>query len=412
MRLAAAALVLAAARAGAEPPPCLAQLEIQPDRAVVGQAVVWRARILRRDDVAAVRWATPPRFPGFRVERLEGVPASGAVEREGRRYLPSREERVLFPARAGELVIPEAELACSLPEQVRPDPFLARVAGGMLTVEPVPKAGRPEGYTGVVGPVQIVTRVDPLTLSLGESARLWVLVAGAANTWSVPAPFGPALGDADLFADPASLEIDLSPALRVTHTFRYRLVPRATGRLRVPPVEIPYYDPARGGFGVARSREVELDVSPRRTPAETHPRTTDPETRSGRGVVLWVLAAALAGGAAWLARSRWRAPGAAERRAVRALLARAGTGEARDDALRQALRRAVRLHVPEADALTPDELRDHARGRPALAEAAGILATLERARFGDPSAPPVDPARVEAAARALLPPTAILAGEE
>ncbi len=412
MRLAAAALVLAAATAGAEPPPCLAQLEIQPDRAVVGQAVVWRARILRRDDVAAVRWATPPRFPGFRVERLEGIPASGAVEREGRRYLPSREERVLFPARAGELVIPEAELACVLPEEVQPEPFLARVAGAQLTVEPVPEAGRPEGYAGVVGPVRIVTRVDPPTLSLGESARLWVLVAGAANTWSVAAPFGPVLGDADLFADPASLEIDLSPALRVTHTFRYRLVPRASGRLRVPPVEIPYYDPASGDFGVARSREVALEVSPRLAPAEARPRTSDPRTRSGRGPALWALAAALAGGAAWLARSRWRAPGAAERREVRALLVRARAQEAGDDVLREALRRAVRLHLPEAAALTPDELRDRARGHPALADAAEILAILERARFGDPNAPLVDPARVEAAVRALLQPTAILAGEE
>ena len=263
----AAAAALGAAPASADTPACLAELFLQPARAVVGQAVEWRLEILRRDDVQEVDWLEPPGFPGFRAEWLAGDVDTRPLERGGRRYRVTRERRVLFPARAGPLRIPEAALYCDLEAADGRRRVRVPVAEAALPVAPLPDEGRPPGFTGLVGEVHVVTRLEPEVVALGGSAGLWILVQGLANLWAIDAPLREGdLPGAEVFAERPGLEIDAGRDLAVRRTFRYRLVPRRTGALEIPEVAIPYFDPATGRYALARGPARTLRVEPEPAP--------------------------------------------------------------------------------------------------------------------------------------------------
>jgi hypothetical protein len=132
-----------------------------------------------------------------------------------------------------------------------------------VQVAPLPAVGRPPDFGGLVDSVQVVTRLAPEAIPLGGATRLWIVVRGAGNLWVIPSPLAEdALPGVDLFPERPALEIDAENELRVRRTFRYQLVPRREGRVLVPEVAIPYFDPGSGRYRAALGPARTLLVTP------------------------------------------------------------------------------------------------------------------------------------------------------
>jgi len=275
------------------------------------------------------------------------------------------------------------------------------VEGARIEVRALPEAGRPPGAPPLVGPVRVVTRVEPDRVALGGTARLWVLVRGPGNVWEVEAPFGDSLPGADLFAEPPTLDVDAGLGLRLTRTFRYRIVPRRAGTLRIPAVEVAWFDPERESWEASRGPARTLRVDPAPPPEASARILPAPDAGAGaspsadadgdapsRIPALLAGAAGLlaAGGAGLLAGRRWRRRRAA-RRELEKTLARVRAARARGDpaaspgAQRQALRRALERAWPGSRSLTAEELRQRAAPDSPLAQAAALLADLDHTLF-------------------------------
>lgn len=415
---------VAGAPGGADPPPCLVALRVEPESALVGQQVLYAVRILRRDDVRSVSWLEPLAFPGFRAEWLPARLSDEREYRDGARYLVVEERRALFPARPGSLAIPAAALECTLrgPDGAG-DTYTALVPGRRLRVDRPPAGGRPEPYAGLVGRVEAQVRVRPRVAELGRSVRVSVRVHGDANLWNLEDPFAgrsPA-EEAEVLRRPPDLALEAGDRLLLRHVFRFDLVPRRPGSLRVPAARIPYYDPERSAYAVARTDPVTVQVRPaspglegaRPGAAGAEPRRAearderDRDALLGRGVVIALStllgAGALAGGVA-LARprhrrlERWR-----EARAVLGEAESAHGDPARSARLSErALREALALRIGDAAALSAEEVSARAAGDPDAERAAALLAALERARF-DPAGRLPDAVELRAALTALRP---------
>ena len=239
-------LLLASSAATADAAaPCNARVSVEPERAFIGQLVHWRAEILRRSDVREVDWRRAPRFVGFRAEWLPGEALAEPIERDGGRWRASRERRALFPARTGRLEIPAASLDC--------DGERIEVAGASLEVLPLPDVGRPPGFSGLVSPVRVTTRLVPERIALGQTAQLWILVRGGGNVWNTAPPLREnSLPGVDVFAEPPTTDIDADRNFVARRTFRYRIVPRNPGRVGLPEVAVPWFDPETRTYQQAR----------------------------------------------------------------------------------------------------------------------------------------------------------------
>jgi hypothetical protein len=414
-RLAWLAALALAGGARAEGLPCLASVSLEPERAVVGQQVLYRLQILRRAGVSSVRWVEPLSFPSFRAEWLPGRSPDPAISGIGEHFLVFEERRALFAARSGDLAIPAARLACDSGE---PAPVEIEVPGARLHVDPIPSGGRPADFTGVIGRVEVTSRVSAARVALGSAVVLDVTVAGAANVWAAAAPLAEraSIAGADLHPRPPALALDPGPELVARRSFVYDLVPRRIGAIAIPSIRVPWFDPDRGAFEVAEAPALELAVDA--APAPPAPAAAPPRPEPSAAPLAaesdsswrWALGSALAllAASSLLAGARlalWRR---APRRAALPHLGRAGEALGRGDAqegaraLAAALRAALEARLPGARALAVEEIRARCGDDVAAGAAVEALAALERARFARAPAPPApDLARVRALVRRL-----------
>lgn len=410
-RLAALAAVAVVAQTdparSAGPDPCRATARIEPEQAVVGQQVLYRVRIESREDVDEVAWVAPPAFAGMRVEALPGSPSLPSVTRDGARFRVREERRALFAERPGEYALRADGFRCTVRDGEREISSIAPIPVLAMRVRPPPAPTRPPDFAGVVGPLVLRASAEPARVALGESVRLSVEIAGAANLWDAadPHPRDDAFDGADVFRQHAAPVVERGERLFVRRRFVYDLVPRRAGVLRIPVTRVVYFDPGAGAYRSATAAGLSIPVSPSRDQPATPDRAAAPRApepapaatggwRSGAGWALAVLAAATLAVALGLRSLRARRGARAVEEALDAAR-RAGEVGNRDGeavALATALRAALTRRLGEARASAPESLAAEPELPPEIASAARLLAAIERSRF-DPASPA--PARGE-----------------
>jgi hypothetical protein len=255
----------AGASANASAAPCAAEVALVPEQAFVGQQVLYRVRILRREDVARVRWAQAPAFTNLRAEWLPGRAEDAQLTRDGATYHVREDHRALFPAWAGRLVLPSFSLLCTLESGEERSVEVAKVE--LEALDP-PTLGRPSGFSGVIGPLHVQVSAEPAAIPLGDSVRVSVSVRGASNLWDIEAPFLAAERELGLEIHRERPELDLEAGTRlyVRRFFRVDVIPKRAGILTIPSFEIPHYDIEAGRYRIARSTPIEVSVSPQERP--------------------------------------------------------------------------------------------------------------------------------------------------
>ncbi len=379
-------------------PPCRADAELNPSRAVVGQQVLWRVRISTGLSVQEISWVAPPRFPNVRSERLPGRADSVVGDRAGGTVRIREEHRALFPERPGDLEILSAGLRCTLSSG---DVFHTDVPAAVLRVTSPPDAGRPADFSGVIGPLIVKTHVEPSRITLGESVRLIVSLRGGGNLWDVQDPFaGFESPAAEWFATRPVLKLLPGTRLGVQRLFEYDLVPHRAGTLNIPALQIPYYDPVGRAYEAASAARIRVAVEPRSPVSPALPPSqplAEPsiEAVDGGWIGLALLGSVTVAAATAAISLRRRASGSAARDEIDAARAAHATGDrdAEAAALARALRAALRPHLA-ADAARASEKLARAGPEARVAAALQALAAVERARF-DPSALLPHPTEVE-----------------
>ena len=404
----------------ADEAPCSVRSVLEPERAVVGQQVSWRAIITRRSDVR-VEWEEAPRFPGLRAEWLPGR-GEARQHRAGEAiYFQREEHRALFAPRSGRFSIPGATLRCET-EATRTTPARSEavgIAAGELIVDELPEAKAPPDFRGLVGPLTVRTHIDRNRIELGRSVRVSVMMLGAANLWDAgpPLPELEEMPGVEVFRETPLLDQQTGDKLYVRRVFRIDIVPRDTGRLLLPETRVPYYHPEKRSFEVASAAALTIEVVPRGEAPGRDPGAQ--ASSSGRGKpdesidarrpwIWWGAALALAFAAAQLVRvglaGGWRRSSTEVDTNLAAARA-ASDPRAGAAAYERALRAALAVKAPELTSLEAGRLRAEAvkSGHGELLGAIEVLADLQRSRYAA-EVEALDVAGVEAAIAKLQSP--------
>lgn len=124
-------------------------------------------------------------------------------------------------------------------------------------VEP-PIAGRPSTYTGGVGQFKVSAQMTTQDPTVGQPIVVELTMTGAGDWSRLKAPN---LETAGRFNDDFVVADTAEVSTEHGKTFRYSLLARTSGRHRIPPVRVSFFNPATHRYETIASSSVELTVA-------------------------------------------------------------------------------------------------------------------------------------------------------
>jgi len=203
---------------------------------------------------------------------IELAAATRSELRNGEQYLVHTLTRRLTPLRTGEYTLAPADLVVDeairwrrmlfgerIPTQARK----RRVAGESRTliVQDLPRTGRPESFTGTVGPgYQLEVTVDRSVVRVSDPIRLTLILRGDAAVETAALP--PLTADGGLSPQDFRIPDEKTTGIYADGAKRFEVTVRAlhTGVTAIPPLAFSWYDPERQEYRTTHSRPVALSV--------------------------------------------------------------------------------------------------------------------------------------------------------
>jgi hypothetical protein len=204
----------------------------------------------------------------------------GQATLDGREFLTVKFERVLIPKQPGTVNIPQATVSMRAVQGYQrrgnrafddffSDSFFGRRAvyedlvvpsnAPTLEVAELPEAGRPAGFSGLVGSFEVEAEATPTEISVGDPITLSVRLKGPRYLQNVTLP--PLETQPSLARDFRIPEERATGVIRGnTKVFTQTLRATHSGVSEIPPIEIPYFDPKTGRYEIARSQPIALKV--------------------------------------------------------------------------------------------------------------------------------------------------------
>jgi hypothetical protein len=399
---------------------------------VVGEQVTLTIYVYRRSLSVGSTDGHDPSIPEFFVRELSPNGSNGS-KHELRTvaingvtwYVEPILKKALFPLRAGDLDI--GPMRATFAEAMGRGAPLARESQAIqLHVAEPPLAGRPIGYQiGDVGSYTLVATVEPRTSEIGGAVAVNVTLSGTGN---LPNAVRVPASSTFEWLEPETredIEVD-NGKIKGSRTFSYVVRPKAPGTLDMGEVTLPFWNPERKAYEVARAALGKVQV----TPGATSPLAKDPsvphDAWSGLPTLRGELGAyarprdplterpfywlglvvgpfAIVAGSIGTRGLRRIRAGIAKRHAshengIDAALAQARDAKRRNDsaALAAALERAVYLSIERATALKarallidqiPTALEERSVPRELAEELCKLLSSIEATRFTPDDAP-------------------------
>jgi len=175
--------------------------------------------------------------------------------------------QIAFPVRSGRLSIAPAQMQYSVPLALQffsqEERFSVTSDSAVITVDPIPEAGRPDGYAGAVGTDLSIERViTPPTARAREPVHVAFVVRGRGNVTLWPPPVVTWPAGARAYPDLVEERPETRDGFVTgTKSFGFMVVADSVGTLALPAVTYPYWDLGTRTFRVAKAPATTLQVA-------------------------------------------------------------------------------------------------------------------------------------------------------
>jgi hypothetical protein len=202
--------------------------------------------------------------------------------------------QVVFPLVPGPVEIAKASLQYSVPVAMQffsqEQRYTLESNSATLTVQALPDAGRPAGFSGAVGRGMTMERQAPSSGSAGQAIAVDITLSGQGNVALWPAPVLAWPDSIRHYQDRTDDRMTSSAGmLGGTKTFRFLALPDSAGPLRLPQLAYSYFDLDAEAYRTLIAPAVGVSIAP--TPENESSRPSPPPLLSRRGrapaAMLW-----------------------------------------------------------------------------------------------------------------------------
>ncbi len=256
--------------------------EVSKKRVYENEPIEVSYRLFTRVNVSSYSLFDLAENQGFWVEEVPG-PRNAPVEQRvvgGQPYTTAVIRRlVLFPAGPGTKTIEpmSVEASVRVRRQARnllddlfsgsrffpsQEPTVITSAPVEVEVLPLPAAGRPRSFTGLVGRLDVSASIDRSSVETNDAVTLELIVEGEGNLRGLADPTIDFPADFEVFPPEVTESIDRRDSrIRGSRTYEYVLIPRSPGEKTIPPVEMSYFDAESALYATSASQPLRLDVT-------------------------------------------------------------------------------------------------------------------------------------------------------
>lgn len=204
---------------------------------------------------------------GFWAEEAEPPRRSPLISIGGNTYSQKVIKRdLLTPLKAGELTLPSFDVNLvvgthsfftetqEIPQTVPTLP---------ITVKPLPP-NAPKGFRGpTVGEVEIVAALDRTKIREGDGIQLNIRTSTSGMLANTPAIELPYIDGIKIFPPTERTNTqNLGGRERSVRTQTWLIKPERPGQFKIPSISLPYFDPRRGVYDFAKTRDLSFSVKP------------------------------------------------------------------------------------------------------------------------------------------------------
>lgn len=242
-----------------------------------GEFITGTVKLYSQARVVQVANLIMPNFDGFYKQDIQ-TPPLRSLNREnvnGKTYLTGVIGKfILIPQKQGTLKIGSASLACAIQIQTRGNGFFddffpqvetveKQAKSSPFSVEVLPLPSRPSSFTGAVGKFSFSANYDKTKVNANDPVILKLNIQGAGNLKLIEAPKIDFPDGIETSEPTVNNKInDKDGGISGSKEFEYLLIPRAPGKMTLPPIEFSYFDPVAKQFKTISSSSVTLDVEP------------------------------------------------------------------------------------------------------------------------------------------------------
>lgn len=245
--------------------PFFLRTEVDKKTAYVGEPIKFHLRVFYQVNLEQASLGAPD-TTGFSEEPTP-PPRNYDQTVQGRRFLVQENTSVLYPTKPGRLKIGPAQMQAVFGNIFQRYQSSAKSDPLEIQALPLPTAGKPATFKGDVGSYKITAALDKKTAEVHEPVTLTVTVSGEGNVKALSQPDLPPLERFKVYETFSSLNVNKEKG-RVTGSkvFKTILKPDISGKLEVPPISFPFFDPRAKTYRTVQSAPLSLDVKPSSRP--------------------------------------------------------------------------------------------------------------------------------------------------
>lgn len=242
--------------------------------------ILFSLPVLSSEDFHAEPFAMPQQrgrdYYQIPVNNEEVIAEKGEAKLNGESFVTLTFQHVLVPKVAGELAIPEATAAAqaTVGRRRSRSPFdnmsvfgsrdelrsvIAPSEALTLSVRPVPEAGKPANFSGLIGAFNLSAEATPTEVNVGDPITLTLTVDGSfyLRHFELP-PLQQQASLAGKFRIPEEMAPGRAEENRKVFTQTIRA--ESASVTEIPPIELAYFDTSTGSYATAATKPIPITV--------------------------------------------------------------------------------------------------------------------------------------------------------
>lgn len=240
---------------------------LSSEKAYLGEPVIITYDLYTRYNLEGFDFREEVSLDGVMMEAVAKEDlASNYVTIGGEKYIKYEAKKLIVnPIHSGVIHVPSYPFQANLSTGdffSSSKPMYLETEAKDIEILPLPEEGRPADFSGLVGDFELDYHYDRDHVAFGDPVTMTVDIKGSGNLETLDQLYKESFDTVTIYETDKGLSKDTSGGVLTSNrSFEAIMIPKGTGRVTLPSLEIPYFNTKSGNYERLMIPEAQVEVS-------------------------------------------------------------------------------------------------------------------------------------------------------